>query len=128
MSKADDSDLHLAEGKDSHDGTSEGSAADAKSSSKAEKLEPEELVKKVQDYFFGNDDLAKTFEKFVKSKAHIIDLDSEEFKLEYTTIFNEYAKSPLLASVLTYRQTKIQDLCTYLTSLFDSLSSPRVHM
>jgi len=60
MSKevADDS---VADSKINEDFKSE----DKSSGSKFEKLEPEELVKKVQDYFFGNDDLAKLFEKYV---------------------------------------------------------------
>jgi hypothetical protein len=67
----------------------EGKNGDSKES-KQKSWEPEELIAKVQDYFFGNDDLAKLFEKFVKDRAHVIDLDNEEYKLEYTTIYEEY--------------------------------------
>lgn len=41
---------------------------------KPTKLEGSELVRKVQEYFFGDDALAKKFEGFVKKRAHIIDL------------------------------------------------------
>ena len=47
-------------------------------------------LEKFQEYFFGSDELTATFESFVKKNCHIVALDSEEYKLEYTTVFNEY--------------------------------------
>ena len=49
-----------------------------------------DLINKVQEYFFGSDILAKTFEDFVREKSDIIDLKSEEYKLTYTEVFDEY--------------------------------------
>lgn len=43
-----------------------------------------------QEYFFGNDDFTLIFENFINSNCHIVDLESEEYKLEYTTVFNNY--------------------------------------
>jgi hypothetical protein len=48
------------------------------------------LIERVQKYFFGNEELAHTFESFIKRKAHVVDLESEEYKLQYTQIFLEY--------------------------------------
>lgn len=48
------------------------------------------LVNKIQEFFFGNEVLAKTFEDFVRDKSAIIDLSSEEYRLEYTEAYNEY--------------------------------------
>ena len=48
------------------------------------------LIGKVQDYFFGSEMLANTFENFVKERSDVIDLKTEEYKLEYTAVFNEY--------------------------------------
>ena len=45
---------------------------------------------RVQDFFFADDTLTKTFEAFVKEKAPIIDLESSEYKLEYTKVYNEF--------------------------------------
>jgi hypothetical protein len=56
-------------------------------------LGDEEIISKVQEFFFADDALTKTFEAFVKEKASIIDLDSveaNEFKLEYTQIYEEF--------------------------------------
>lgn len=49
-----------------------------------------ELVLKVQEYFFTDDKFAKTFEDFIDSRSHIIDEESEEYKLEYTEVYDEY--------------------------------------
>jgi Na+-transporting NADH:ubiquinone oxidoreductase subunit NqrC len=49
-----------------------------------------DIVEKVQEFFFGNDELAYTFENFIKKRSKVVDLHSEEYKLEYTEIFEEY--------------------------------------
>jgi len=65
---------------------------DSKSESKdiVKKYVGTELIMKVQEYFFGNDELAKEFEGFVKKRAHMIDLSTDEYKLEYTKMFDDY--------------------------------------
>eukprot|EP01036_Dinobryon_divergens_P030049 gene30047-39241_t len=60
---------------------------DAKISDEEEMMS---LIGKVQEYFFGSEILANTFEDFVKERSDIIDLKTEEYKLEYTAVFNEY--------------------------------------
>ena len=63
------------------------SQADSKGSIR---LTRSELLLKVQEYFYGDEDLAKTFEAFVDSKSSIVDEDSEEFKLQYTEAYDEF--------------------------------------
>lgn len=55
-----------------------------------EEDEKMKLINDVQEYFYGNETLAKTFEDFVKTRCDVIDLSNEEYKLVYTEIFNEY--------------------------------------
>ena len=54
----------------------------------------EDLVTAVQEFFYADESLAKTFEGFVKRRASIIDLEAiekgDEYKLEYTEAFQEY--------------------------------------
>jgi hypothetical protein len=54
------------------------------------KLEGRDLCDKVSAFFFGDDELAATFQQFVAERASVVDLDSDEYKLEYTEIYNEY--------------------------------------
>lgn len=67
---------------------------DAAESKDAEELSDEDLVSKVQEFFYANEALAQTFEEFVKRRAHIVDLAAiergDEYKLEYTEAFHEY--------------------------------------
>lgn len=49
-----------------------------------------DLVDKVITYFFDDDDFAHTFETFAEYHCHAFDLDSEEMKLEYTDIYNQF--------------------------------------
>lgn len=53
-------------------------------------LSGDEVVQKVSEYFYMDEDLAKCFESFVDSHAHVYDLTSKEMKLEYTTVYNAY--------------------------------------
>lgn len=55
-------------------------------------LSEEEIVERLQAYFFEDDQLSSYFEKFIKDNCHVVDLASEEYKLEYTTVFNEYKR------------------------------------
>ena len=50
------------------------------------------LIGKVGDFLFQNDDFAGSLEEFIKSKSDIVDLQNEEYKLQYTQIFIEYKK------------------------------------
>ncbi|KAG7392822.1 hypothetical protein PHYPSEUDO_014309 [Phytophthora pseudosyringae] len=49
-----------------------------------------DLVNKVIAFFFDNDEFAHTFETFAELHCHAFDLDSDEMKLEYTDIYNEF--------------------------------------
>ena len=53
-------------------------------------VDDDEIISKVQEFVFANDKLAKTFEDFVKERAHMIDLASTEYKLGYTQIHEEF--------------------------------------
>eukprot|EP01038_Epipyxis_sp_PR26KG_P006432 gene6432-8850_t len=63
---------------------------DAKDSIDSKAFSDEELIQKVSEYFFGNDELAAMFENFVKVKSAIVDLESTEYKLGYTEVYEEY--------------------------------------
>lgn len=54
------------------------------------KLSGSALIEKVQEYFYGDEDLAKLFENFVSEKSSCVDLDSTEYKLDYTSAYEEY--------------------------------------
>ncbi|KAL4162265.1 hypothetical protein PRNP1_002812 [Phytophthora ramorum] len=49
-----------------------------------------DLVDKVISFFFDNDEFAHTFEAFAELHCHAFNLDSDEMKLEYTDIYNEF--------------------------------------
>jgi hypothetical protein len=68
----------------------EESKYDSKEETKHEKLSDEELLKRVQDFFYCNDELADHFESFINRRSSVVDLTSDEYKLEYTAVFNEY--------------------------------------
>jgi len=50
-----------------------------------------DLLKEVQQFFFSNNDLASSFESFINERSDVVDLSTDEYKLEYTTIFREYS-------------------------------------
>ena len=54
------------------------------------KLRGQALVLKVQEYFYGDEGLARAFERFISEKSVVMDLDAEEYKLEYTAAYEEY--------------------------------------
>lgn len=54
------------------------------------KLAGSALIDKVQEYFYGDDDLARLFERFVAEHCEVVDLDSTEFKLSYTAAYDKY--------------------------------------
>ena len=49
-----------------------------------------ELLQKTQEFFYTNDELMATFESFAGDNCHIIDLDTDEYKLQYTELYNVY--------------------------------------
>jgi hypothetical protein len=58
------------------------------------KLTPDddEIVTALQKYFFEDESLAEHFETFIDHNSHVVDLDSDEYKLQYTEIFNNYKR------------------------------------
>jgi len=58
--------------------------------SKDAPISSEELLEKVQEFFYGDEDLASTLELWVDQHSDVVDNQNEEFKLEYTTLFHEY--------------------------------------
>ena len=98
----------------------EGKTADAKGDND---FTDEQLVEKVQEYFYADEDLAKTFEGFVKKRAHIVDLNAiekdDEYKLEYTEAFNEYKGlfEQHMESFIVGKSSQASLLCQHATSL-----------
>lgn len=58
--------------------------------SKTPDFSDDELINKLQEYFFENDELSNLFESFVNKNCHIVDLNTAEYKLEYTKVFDDY--------------------------------------
>ena len=72
----------------------------------AKGLSDEDILRKVESYFYENDELANTFERFVNAHAHIIDLESDEFRLEYTQVFDKY-KELFEQEMTSYIETEV---------------------
>lgn len=68
--------------------------AEAKDSkeTKGTAMDEDEIVDKLQSYFFEDEFLSKYFEDFISAQCHIIDLTSDEYKLCYTEVFNDYKR------------------------------------
>lgn len=79
---------------DDYEDFCEGKSARAESKYAEEKgsqnMKPEEIIERVQAFLFEDENLAKSFEDFVNKKSIIVDLSTDEYKLEYTDAFNEY--------------------------------------
>ena len=73
-------------------------------------LTNEELISQVQNYFYTDDELLQTFEEFVMKNAYKIDLNSDENKLEYTTLYEEYKN---------LFEKKIEDYILHIGSTFN---------
>ena len=41
-------------------------------------------------YFFENEEFTASFEQWVDDHSEIVDLESEEYKLEYTELHNKF--------------------------------------
>lgn len=54
------------------------------------KLNEDELINKVQKYFYEDNEFTKVFENFILEESSIIDLSSNEYKLEYTEAYERY--------------------------------------
>ncbi len=80
--KDSDDDCHRAESKTGDHSPSRGA--------KQESLDDTEILERLQEYFFEDESLAKHFENFIDDHSDVIDLDSSEYKLSYTEVFNEY--------------------------------------
>jgi hypothetical protein len=88
MSKHDDDDWEGKHNDDEEDGKE--SKQDESKRSENKKISGSELLDRVQKYFFEDEEFTKTFESFVKEECDIIDLASEEYKLEYTEVYEKY--------------------------------------
>ena len=70
--------------------TAENSSSEGSKTS--EKGDNVSIVKKVEEYFYNSDDFAQIFEDFAIKNAPKVDLSTDECKLEYTTMYNEFHK------------------------------------
>jgi hypothetical protein len=75
-------DWDAEDGKESKRGESKGS--------EKKKISGKELIDRVQKYFYEDEEFTKTFENFVKAECDVIDLQSEEYKLAYTEVYEKY--------------------------------------
>mmetsp|Transcript_18844 Transcript_18844/g.31539 ORF Transcript_18844/g.31539 Transcript_18844/m.31539 type:complete len:177 (+) Transcript_18844:244-774(+) len=74
---------------DAKDSNANTGAADAKNEATVT-MTNDEILGKVQEFFYCNDALAEFFENYIKSESHVVDLKSDEYKLEYTQVFENY--------------------------------------
>jgi hypothetical protein len=84
--KADDDYVEADSKVDSHCGS-----VDNKQDVKVEEpFSNDEILEKLQRFFFEDSRFGQKLEEFVHSKSDVFDLDSEEYKLQYTSIYEEY--------------------------------------
>jgi len=57
---------------------------------KGERISDEELLDKVQKYFYEDKNFGRSFELFVEKECGIINLQSTECSLEYTEVYERY--------------------------------------
>jgi hypothetical protein len=57
---------------------------------KRDRISDDELLTRVQKYFFEDETFTKTFENFVKDESRVMDLGAEEYKLEYTEVYERF--------------------------------------
>lgn len=88
-----------SEGKQDYNEEDESFSADSKTEAEFRTAEEkpsykqvsdEELLEKLQKFFYEDETLANHFERFIDDHSYIVDLSNEEYKLEYTKVFNEY--------------------------------------
>ena len=89
---SDDEDDQVKEvgAKEHKDHASPSKKGESKQSEEKKEVDGEYLIDQLQKYFYEDNELAATFENYVKERSVIIDLDSEEYKLSYTEAYNEY--------------------------------------
>ncbi|RYH15278.1 hypothetical protein EON65_32010 [archaeon] len=89
-------DFHAADSKwddDEHAGSKDEKSSPSRAETKPERpLTQSEIIDKLQAYFFEDDRLSDYFEQYIKDNCYIVDLDSEEYKLEYTEVYNDYKR------------------------------------
>lgn len=54
------------------------------------RISDQELLERVQKYFFEDASFTKTFESFVDKESSVIDLTAEEYSLEYTEVYERF--------------------------------------
>lgn len=74
---------------DAKDADTLSAKADAKDR-KEDDQSDSDLVSKVIAFFFDDDAFAQTFERFAETHCHVFDVASDEMKLEYTDIYNDF--------------------------------------
>ena len=56
------------------------------------KVDDVSVVEKVQDYFYRDESFLDYFEQWCLSRAHEIDLATDECKLRYTTLHKDFLR------------------------------------
>lgn len=54
------------------------------------RVDPDKLIDDVQNFFYTDEKFSKLFENFVDENCDVIDLESDEYALEYTEVYNRY--------------------------------------
>lgn len=54
------------------------------------KLSDDDIIEKMQAFFYEDEALARHFEFFIDEHSSIVDLSSDEYKLAYTEVFHDY--------------------------------------
>ena len=80
-----------------------------------------DIVDAVEQFFYEDEDFAGLFETFAKKHAHRIDLKNEEFKLEYTDIYNEFQElfEKTLSEFITSRGSTVKEFYLLLRDAFE---------
>lgn len=67
------------------------SATGSKQDSKVEEaLSDDEILEKLQRFFFEDERFGRRLEEFVHARCGEFDLNSDEYKLQYTSLYDEY--------------------------------------
>ena len=79
------------------------------------------IVKKVEEYFYNSDDFAQIFEDFAIKNAPKVDLSTDECKLEYTEMYNEFHKlyEDALSEYIESQGFSIKDFYKEIRSAFN---------
>ena len=74
---------------DDEEGKNE-SKYESKSGDVSKRVDYDKLIDDVQNFFYTDEKFSKLFENFVEDNCDVIDLNSEEYALEYTEAYNRY--------------------------------------